>query len=251
MKSELGLKMGSLRVGKAGPGNPVTQERGGNMIRVVDFETTGLPPDADVVEVAFVNVIEGRLRDGAGWSSLVKPTRPISVEARAAHHLSDAEVAGGMPWAEASNILGFGPTIFAAHNADFEKAFFNADGSRWIDTYKCALRLWPDSPRHTNSVLRYFLEGCDPGEAGMPPHRALPDCRVTARILIRCLFEASLDPLETWSAEPPLLPRVPMGKHFGKPWSEVPTDYLEWATRQSFDAGIAHTVKTERKRRGK
>ena len=171
MKSELGLKMGSLRVGKAGPGNPVTQERGGNMIRVVDFETTGLPPDAD--------------------------------------------------------------------------------GSRWIDTYKCALRLWPDSPRHTNSVLRYFLEGCDPGEAGMPPHRALPDCRVTARILIRCLFEASLDPLETWSAEPPLLPRVPMGKHFGKPWSEVPTDYLEWATRQSFDAGIAHTVKTERKRRGK
>ena len=219
------------------------------MIRVIDLETTGLPPEADVVEVAFVNVMEGRLRDGVGFSNLVKPTRPISFEARAAHHLSDAEVAGGLPWSEASNILGFGATIFAAHNADFEKAFFNPEGSRWIDTYKCALRLWPDAPKHTNQVLRYFLDGCDPGKYGMPPHRALPDCHVTALILIKALSLASIEQLITWSAEPPLLPRLPMGKHFGKPWSEVPTDYLEWATRQDFDAGVAHTVRVELKRR--
>ena len=29
------------------------------MIRVVDFETTGLPPEADVVEAAYIDVIGG------------------------------------------------------------------------------------------------------------------------------------------------------------------------------------------------
>jgi exodeoxyribonuclease X len=221
------------------------------MIRIIDLETTGLPPDADVVEAACVDVLlsEKHLDDIPGWSVLVKPTRPISVEARAAHHLSDAEVAGGSPWEEVKRVLSHRKNIFCAHNADFERAFFNPEGSRWIDTYKCALRLWPEAPKHTNQVLRYFLDGCDPGELGMPPHRALPDCHVTALILIKALGLANIEQLIAWTAEPPLLPRVPMGKHFGKPWSEVPTDYLEWATRQDFDAGVAHTVRVELKRR--
>jgi exodeoxyribonuclease X len=217
-------------------------------VRILDFETTGLPPDADVIEAAFVDVMDGKIL-GPGVSELVRPTRPISVEARAAHHLSDADVAGGIEWGEVAEGLTVDADIFVAHNADFEKSFFNPEGSRWIDTYKCALRLWPESPKHTNSVLRYFLEGCDPGEAGMPPHRALPDCHVTARILIKALSLATVERLIAWSDEPPLLPRVPMGKHFGKPWSEVPTDYLDWATRQDFDAGVAHTVRIELSKR--
>lgn len=213
---------------------------------MIDLETTGLPPDADVVEAAFVDVVNMEL--SKGWSALVRTTRPVSVEARAAHHITDAAIACGLEWDFVRQILG-AAECFCAHNADFEKAFFDPEGSQWIDTYKCALRLWPDAPRHTNQVLRYFIEGCDPGKAGMPPHRALPDCHVTARILIKCLGLAELEQLVTWSAEPPLLPRVPMGKHYGKPWSEVPTDYLEWATRQDFDAGVAHTVRVELKRR--
>jgi exodeoxyribonuclease X len=214
------------------------------MIRVIDFETTGLPPEADVIEAAYVDVIDSLYIDGSGWSRIVRSERPVSVEARAAHHISDKEVFSGCPWDEARFTITC-DGIYCAHNADFEKSFFNPEGSRWIDTYKCALRLWPDSPKHTNSVLRYFVSGCDPGEAGMPPHRALPDCHVTARILIRCLELVPIEQLVTWSSEPPLLPRVPMGKHFGKPWSEVPTDYLEWATRQDFDGGVAHTVRVE------
>jgi exodeoxyribonuclease X len=153
-----------------------------------------------------------------------------------------------------SSDIGYGKAIeaFCAHNADFEMAFFNPEGSSWIDTYKCALRLWPDAPRHTNSVLRYFLEGCDPGKLGMPPHRALPDCHVTALILIKCLSMAGVDQLVAWSLEPPLLPRVPMGVHRTKSWAEVPTDYLLWITRQAdFDPAIAHTTRVELKKRGK
>jgi exodeoxyribonuclease X len=222
------------------------------MILVIDFESTGLPPDADVVEAALVEVSTcHRLVNLNTWSTVVRAARPVTVEARAAHHISDAEIATGISWEDACARMGssINGTIYCAHNADFEKSFFNPEGSRWIDTYKCALRLWPDAPKHTNQVLRYFLDDCDPGKFGMPPHRALPDCHVTALILIKALGLAPIEKLIAWSAEPPLLPRVPMGKHFGKPWAEVPTDYLEWATRQDFDAGVAHTVRVELKRR--
>lgn len=221
------------------------------MIRVIDFETTGLPPEADVVEAAYVDVIGRKEVSTLVWSSLVRPTRPITVVARAAHHISDEEAAGGISWAEAEAEIAHGVEIFAAHNADFERQFFSRPGVRWIDTYKCALRLWPEAPKHTNQVLRYYLEGCDPGSLGMPPHRALPDCQVTARILIRCFEKEGIEQLVAWSDEPPLLPRVPLGKHRDKPWSEVPTDYLEWAVKQDFEPGMAHTVRVELKKRRK
>ena len=220
------------------------------MIRVIVFETTGLPPDADVVETGIVSFDEADMEVmHSGVSFFVRSDRPVAVTARAAHHITDEEIKSGSEWDKVKEALMSGSPMYCAHNADFEKQFFNPEGSKWIDTYKCALRLWPEAPKHTNQVLRYYLDGCDPGEAGMPPHRALPDCRVTALVLIKCLEASTLDVLLAWSAEPPLLPRVPMGKHFGKRWSEVPTDYLEWATKQSFDAGVAHTVRVELKRR--
>jgi len=222
------------------------------MIRVIDLETTGLPPEADVVEAAFLDVDEIKLApkasDFAGHAFLVKTLRPVTPEARAAHHLTDVEISHGSGWSEVHGILAEG-SIFCAHNADFEMAFFNPPSSRWIDTYKCALRLWPDAPRHTNQVLRYFLDGCDPGKFGMPPHRALPDCRVTARILLRCLEASSVEQLVAWSNEPPLLPRVPMGKHRTKLWADVPTDYLEWVLRSEFEPAVAHTARVELQRR--
>src|SRR5262245_25865334 len=38
----------------------------------------------------------------------------------------------------------------------------------WLCTYKSALRAWPDAPRHSNSVLRYWL-GID-----IPPDPLMP-----------------------------------------------------------------------------
>lgn len=202
------------------------------MIRVIDFETTGFPPDADVIEAAYVDVMEGDTSQIHAFSVLVKSARPVSVEARAAHHIMDEEIAKGLEWKRVQEYLIENSPVFCAHNASFEKEFFNPPGSKWIDTYKCALRLWPDAPKHTNQVLRYYLEGCDPGQVGFPPHRALPDCHVTARILVKCLGMVPIAQLFVWSDEPPLLTKVPMGKHFGKLWSTVPTDYLEWCTKR-------------------
>src|SRR5690606_31559791 len=74
-----------------------------------------------------------------------------------------------------------------AHNWAFEAAFLGDQQTPAICTLKAALRVWPDAPSHSNSVLRYWLE--DQGllsldhETAMPPHRAGPDAYVTAHIL--------------------------------------------------------------------
>lgn len=219
------------------------------IFRVLDFETTGLPPDAQVIEAAYVDVTGAGRVLRPGWSALVKPTIPINVEARAVHHISDTDAAKGVSWEEASGRLERGADVFVSHNVDFERVFFDWCGARWIDTYRCALRLWPEAPRHSNQVLRYYLNGCDPGKVGMPPHRALPDCRVTALVLARCLVLADVAQLEVWTAEPPLLSRVPMGLHRTKRWSAVPTDYLLWVLRSKFEPAVRHTALVEVERR--
>lgn len=219
------------------------------MLRVIDLETTGAPPEADVVEAAFVNVkqVEEAWQEVGEGQTFVRAERPVEVEARAAHHIADQEIARGADWRVVGVRLKAGADALVAHNAAFERAFID-DDVPWICTYKAALRLWPDAPRHSNQVLRYYLD-CDPGEAGMPPHRALPDCKVTARILMRCLERASVEELIEWSSEPALLPRIPFGKHRGSKWSEVPFGYLSWASRQDFDEDVAHCIRTELDRR--
>lgn len=212
------------------------------LIRVIDFETTGLPEDeggAAICEIGWrdVEAAPPQAVVGGGQSLLVDPGRPIPAVARAVHHIGDSDVAGAINPTEGLLRLTEGqPTYFAAHNAKFEQAFFSGNGTPWICTYKVALRLWPDAPSHSNQVLRYWL-GIDlPHEdAAMPPHRAGPDAYVTAHLLARMIAEgrATIDDMVRWSSGPPLLPRITFGKHRGSKWEDVPRDYLEWIVNKS------------------
>ena len=138
--------------------------------------------------------------------------------------------------------------ILVAHNAAFEQHFHKGDGRAWIDTYKCALVVWPDAPAHGNQVLRYWLNlDHDTGfdrTAAMPPHRALPDAYVTAQILIRLLHAITIDEMLRISAEPALLRRIGFGKHKGMLFSEAPVDYLRWIVdKAEFDADVTATAR--------
>lgn len=224
------------------------------LVRVIDFETTGTPPEADVIEAGAVDVAvrgDGTAVTQDEYESLVLTDRPIEPEARAAHHLSDEEVrANGRPWPVVRAELLRGPVAYlAAHNADFERGFLPDVDVPFIDTYKCAIRAWPELPSHSNQALRYRLRDCDPGAPGMPPHRALPDCRVTALVLRRLLLEAPLSTLYEWSRLPRYLPKVPFGKHRGSAWPDVPRDYLTWVLRQDFEPDVMHAVREELHRR--
>lgn len=213
-----------------------------NRLRVIDFETTGIPTETEshaLVEVGYCDLVQST----AGWrveapvAVLVNPKRAIPIEAMAVHHIRDRDVADAPSPDRTFMALADGADGYCAHNIDFERRFFSGGDTPWVCTFKSALRIWPDAPSHSNQALRYFLgiddhEDFDP-ERAMPPHRAGPDTYVTAFILRELIDQASLEELIRWSSGPALLAKVGFGKHRGMRWSQVPKDYLEWIVNKS------------------
>lgn len=207
-------------------------------LRVIDFETTGIPENGiehSVVEAAFVDVdAEMKIIRPIDFSMIVAPTTEMDICALATHHISEDEAKCGVEWSFAQERLlsiDIDKIIFVAHNADFEKQFFDPEGYDWIDTYKVALKLYPDAPRHTNQVLKYYL-GIEDAEHHHPPHRALPDCYVTAEILIEMLDFVSVEEMIEISKQPPYLTKINFGKHKGSRFEDLPQGYLSWLVRQ-------------------
>lgn len=211
------------------------------MIRVIDIETCGVNPGDGICEIGWSDVSQGA--DG-GWyasspiAALVDPGKAIPPEVSAVHHITNEDVKGAPSLHHALGDDTAWPRIsaYAAHRSSFEQSFL-ADVplfkvAPWICTWKVALRLAPNAPSHNNQALRYWLGlDLDRGLA-MPPHRAGPDAYVTAHILRRMLAKLSVEEMIKISAEPAILPKFTFGKHAMKPLAEVPSDYLEWMTRQ-------------------
>jgi exodeoxyribonuclease X len=243
-----------------------------SIIRVVDLETTGLSPEegASICEIGWFDI---RMKpdllgmksfsvpDGfsGGNSVLLNPGHPIPPETSAIHHIIDEDVHACPPWRAASSV--FAPSdpdvhvlAFAAHSAKFERQWCEewADGVPWICTYKCALRLWPDAPAHSNQALRYWRkpEGLD-REVASVSHRAFPDAYVTA-FLLRDMLQTegvTLEQLVQWSNEPALQVKCWLGKWRGTPWREVDDGFLEWVSMRDFDEDVLFTVRHEMDRR--
>lgn len=235
-------------------------------IRVVDFETNGMEPPDAVIEAGWCDLT----RDGDDWligpptSELFGLNEPLKPDARAIHHITPAEIAGKPDFAAeafVADAAASGAIIVAAHNWEFEGKWLTADllgpTIRPLCTWKCALRVWPDVPSHSNGALRYWLE--DRGlispihELTMPPHRAGPDAYVTAHLLSALLREATARDMVAWTRGPALLPRCPIGEPQGwkgKRWSEVDGGFLVWMTKQAtMEADLKWNAQNELDRR--
>lgn len=231
--------------------------------RCIDAETTGLPSDdvtTGLMELGWCDLSNGIVYPPQ--SVLVDSGVPVSIEARAVHHISDEMVAGELRPDEALKMLAnSNHNYVCAHNIDFEKHYVGAgvvpgtqEERKWLCTYKTALRVWPDAPGHKLMELRYFLrlddaEDFDPKLAN-PPHRAPADAYVCAHLLRRILREPKMtvEQMARWSSGPALLFMCFMKKHKGKPWHQVAVEdrpYLKWIFEESDikDRDIRATVK--------
>jgi exodeoxyribonuclease X len=229
--------------------------------RCLDAETTGLPSDetpSGVMELGWCDMRFDIIKPPV--SVLVDCGIPVSIEARAVHHISDEMVAGELTPDEAMKLVTDGPHEYVcAHNIDHEKKYVGTgflpgtqEQRKWLCTYKTALRIWPDAPGHKLMELRYFLklddaEDFDP-KLATPPHRAPADAYVCAHLLRRVLKEVTVEQMVRWSSGPALLYMCFMRKHKGKPWHQVAQDdrpYLEWIFNKSDvqDRDIRATVK--------
>lgn len=242
-----------------------------SIIRVIDLETSGLaPPDHQPIEIGFCD-IRSTKTDLAGspktWEVIggfdcaCNPGVPIPPEASAVHHIIDEDVRGAEPWPVAiapivaQAFVAQEPIVgLAAHSAKFERQWITDEMVRrdWICTYKCALRLWPDAPSHSNQALRYWHKpfGLDRSVAAVS-HRAFPDAYVTAFLLRDMLELATIEDMIKWSSEPALQVRCHIGKWRGKPWREVDDGFLAWVSERDFDEDVIFTVRHEMDRRQK
>lgn len=224
-----------------------------SLFRTVDLETTGLPsedgtgPATGIMEIGWCDFTEGESIERP-HSLLVDCGIPVSIEARAVHHISDDMVAGELNPTEACSLLAAGEHAYlVAHNVDHEKKYIGPGvrqsdqlERKWICTYKTALRIWTDAPGHKLQELRYFLKLDDEPDfderLAMPPHRAAADAYVTAHLLRRVLKEVTMEQAIRWSSGPALLYMCFMKKHKGKPWHQVASedlDYLKWIYEKS------------------
>ncbi len=209
---------------------------------VLDFEATGLDiATTHVIEWATVSLMPlGMPRMDTG---LCKPPIPIPPETSAVHHIIDADVQKQPTWKEsglefisALMLPADKEYVAVAHNIDMERGILLRDNPafkdvQWICTYRCALRVWPDFPRHNNEALRYQL-GLGTGRSiPQHPHTAWHDAQVTSQIFSVLRGKASIEDMLKWSAEVPLLPRCPLGAWRDRKWSEVDDGFLYWILR--------------------
>lgn len=212
-------------------------------LRVIDLETTGIEPPAEIIEFGRVDVVlDARgVTVEAPLSWLYRPLRGIPPETKAVHHITEADFGPDTPVCTADYLhaavwSGSPPAALVAHNCAFEQKFVTEAATGqipWICTYKVAMHVWPDAPRHSNQVLRYWRGLALNSALAMPPHRAGPDAWVTGHLLADLAQFASVEQMIAWTKEPRPMPTLTFGKHKGLPWSEAPRDYLDWMLRQA------------------
>ncbi|MEP0323259.1 exonuclease domain-containing protein [Bauldia litoralis] len=212
------------------------------IIRCVDVETTSIkePPESGVCEIGWWDVVMEQDGDtwspciGDGGNTPIDSGLPIEPEARAVHHITDADIEGAPRLGGVLDRISDGVDFFAAHSSAFERKFLgDLFGDKpVICTLKAARRVWPDAPAHGLQVLRYWRGYT---EAASPAHRAGPDAYINAVLLADLINSgASVSDMVAWEQQPSLLPGlIRFGKHKGIAWSEAPADYLDWLANKS------------------
>jgi DNA polymerase III subunit epsilon len=160
-------------------------------IAVIDFETTGISPEggARATEIAAVLVRDGRIVDR--YQSLMNAGARVPPFIEELTGISNAMVRAAPPAArvmrEVADFVGGHP--MAAHNASFDRRFWDAELARagrtrtqeFACTMLLARRLFPQAPNHKLGTLVEFARLPVAGRY----HRALADAEMAASLLVR------------------------------------------------------------------
>jgi DNA polymerase III epsilon subunit family exonuclease len=160
---------------------------------VVDLETTGLRPGSSrICEIGAVRVRELELEEE--FELLVDPGMPVGPVITALTGLRDSDLRGSPhPAIAVRRFLEFaGDAVLVAHNARFDLSFLDRETERStgarlagpvIDTVGLARRLLAGRTSRAGlaSLAQFF------GTAAQPCHRALPDAKATAEILVQLI----------------------------------------------------------------
>lgn len=223
-----------------------------------DLETTGLDPEKDqIIEVAAARFNGDAILES--YESLIDPGCPIPEESMKIHHITDEMVKGTPPIETIlPTLLKFiGKEIIVGHGISLDIAFVIAAARRhsipcnlasnaYIDTLRLA-RLYGESPYNSLEKLREHFNIAAEGA-----HRAMNDVIVNIGVFkfLTKQFKTTEQMLERLK-RPVLLKNMPLGKHKGRPFSEIPIEYLQWSVRKDFDQDLLFSIRSELNRRRK
>ena len=224
----------------------------------LDCETTGLDLEKDrIIEIAVVRFNFDQILDS--YETLIDPLMLIPEASIAIHHISDHMVKGKPKIQEIfSKIVELiGRSIIVGHGITNDLAFLCAAAKQYnipcrlashpyLDTLRMA-RLYGESPINSLEKLRQHFniaEEC--------AHRAMNDVIVNIEVFkyLAKRFKTT-EQLVNRLKSPIQLRTMPLGKHKGRSFAEIPVEYLRWAVNQDFDQDLLFSLKTELKKRNK
>lgn len=222
----------------------------------IDCEMTGLDLEKDrIIEVAAVRFTLSETLDR--FESLVDPECQISEESLAIHHIS-ADMLIGKPKIEhlLTDLLKFiGKTMIIGHGVGFDIDLIAIAAKRagipcilksrpFIDTLRLA-RLYGDSPNNSlESLAAHF------NIPSVGAHRAMNDVEMNIEVFkyLTRRYQTTEEVMKILS-HPIKMKFMPLGKHKGRPFSEIPLQYLLWAGQADFDQDLLFSIRSEIKRR--
>ncbi|MES2345292.1 MAG: DUF3820 family protein [Chlamydiota bacterium] len=222
----------------------------------LDLETTGLDAEKDqIIEVAISRFTFDAVLDS--YETLIDPGCPISEASIAIHHITD-DMVQGKPKIEEILPLIFqfiGRHIIVGHGISLDIAFLIAAGKRhkvpntlsshtFLDTLRLA-RLYGESPTNSLETLRSHFNIASEGA-----HRAMNDVVVNIEVFkyLTTRYKTTEQLLERLKKPIPLK-TMPLGKHKGRPFSDIPHEYLLWAANKDFDQDLLFSIRGELKKR--
>lgn len=224
----------------------------------VDCETTGLDSKNDrLIEIGVATFTFDQILQT--YETLIDPERHIPEETTAIHHITDEMVKGKPKVAEIlpAVLKLLGNHIIVGHGIQLDINFICEEAKRnqvpctidknpFFDTLRLA-RLYGESPVNSLERLRQHFNIAEEGA-----HRAMSDVVVNIEVF-KYLSEkfSTTKELKERLEKPILLKAMPLGKHKGRPFSEIPIQYLNWAVNKDFDMDLTFSIRSELKKRKK
>jgi DNA polymerase-3 subunit epsilon len=224
----------------------------------LDCESTGLETDKDrIVEIAVCKFTFDQILEQ--YETLVDPECIIPQVSQEIHKISQEMIQGKPKIKEIlpSLLKMISNHILVGHGITFDIALIAAEAKRhqvpckimeqpYLDTLRMA-RLYGESPINSLQQLRQHFNIQPEGA-----HRAMSDVIVNIEV-----FKQLAKPYSTTESlfqilqKPIRLKTMPLGKHKGRPFDEIPIEYLFWAEKKDFDQDLLYSIRQELKHRKK
>lgn len=224
----------------------------------LDCESTGLDPKTDrIIEIAVTRFTFDRAIQT--YETLINPECDIPKVSQDIHNISKEMLEGKPKIAEVlpqilKMIEGH---IIVGHGIGFDISLIAAEAKRFsiptrieqqpsIDTLRMA-RLYGESPVNSLERLRQHFNIEAEGA-----HRAMNDVIVNIEV-----FKYLSKPYQTTDqlfkalSKPIKLKAMPLGKHKGRKFDEIPIEYLLWAEKKNFDQDLMFSIRSELRNRKK